>query len=85
MISFIFTKFAQKKFLKLDIETQERIRTKMQELKHREQHGSFLKPLTNFAPATHRLRVGAYRLILQQDSETDFIVLDIGHRSEIYK
>ncbi len=85
MISFLFTKFAQRKFLKLDRETQERIRTKMQELKQREQLGSFLKPLMNFAPATHRLRVGVYWLILQQQSETDFIVLDIGHRSQIYK
>lgn len=57
----------------------------MQELKEREQLSAVLKSLTNFAPATHRLRVGQYRLILQQSSETDFLVLDIGHRSQIYK
>lgn len=85
MSAFVFTQFAQKKFLKLEKATQERIRTKMLELKQPEQLAAVLKPLTNFTPATHRLRVGAYRLILQRISETDFLVIDIGHRSDVYK
>ncbi len=85
MNSFVFTKFAQKKFLKLEKAMQERIRTKMLELKQREQLATVLKSLTNFTHATHRLRVGAYRLILQRISETDFLVIDIGHRSDVYK
>lgn len=85
MYSFIFTHYAQKKFLKLTDEMQERLRAKIQEMKQRDQIGRALKPLTNFAPATHRLRVGSYRLIVQQTSETDFVVIDIGHRSEIYR
>jgi mRNA-degrading endonuclease RelE of RelBE toxin-antitoxin system len=83
--SFIFTRFAQKKFLKLEKATQERVSAKIQELKQHEEIAAALKPLTNFAPATHRLRVGAYRLILQRISETDFLVIDIGHRSQVYK
>lgn len=85
MISFIFTRFAQKKFLKLDNVLQERIRGKLRLLKQQEQLAGFLKPLTNFYPATHRLRVGAYRIIVQRLSEAEYLVLDIGHRSEIYK
>lgn len=85
MNSFVFTKFAQKKFLKMEQSAQERIRAKLVELKEYEHLAAVLKPLINFSPATHRLRVGTYRLILQQISDTDFLVLDVGHRSEIYK
>jgi mRNA-degrading endonuclease RelE of RelBE toxin-antitoxin system len=85
MNSFIFTRFAYKKFLKLEKMTQERIRSKIEELKQREQLGAALKPLKNFTHGTHRLRVGAYRLILQQISEEECLVLDVGHRGDVYK
>jgi len=85
MNSFIFTKFAQKKFLKLEKTTQERIRAKMLELKNHEHLAADLKFLTHFTHATHRLRVGAYRLILQRVTETDFLIIDVGHSSQIYK
>lgn len=80
---FQFTKYSEKKFLKLDRNTQIIIREKLLEIK---ESGNLwqLNTLKNFEPATHRLRVGDYRLILEQ-SWDDFFVLDVGHRRDIYK
>ena len=83
--TFIFTSFAEKKFLKLEKEIQKRIKTKLQELKHHEHLESVLKTLVDFDPATHRLRVGDYRLILQKKSLNEYFILDIGNRSDIYR
>jgi len=83
--SFTFSRFAQKKFLRLEKKVQERLHAKLQEFKDHERLAALLKPLTNFAPATHRLRVGEYRVIVQRISETGFLVLDIGHRATVYK
>lgn len=57
----------------------------MEELKERQDITSALKPLTDFASATHRLRVGDYRVILKRLSETDFLIIDIGHRRDVYR
>jgi len=85
MVAFVFTRFAEKKFVKLDKSIRERITEKLTELKRKEGIDTVLKSLTNFEPATHRLRVGHYRLILQRTSKNDFLVLDVGHRSDIYQ
>jgi mRNA-degrading endonuclease RelE of RelBE toxin-antitoxin system len=81
---FQFTKYAEKKFLKLDKNAQAMIREKLVGIK---ESGNLwqLNTLKNFEPATHRLRVGDYRLILEQISTKEFIVLDVGHRRDIYK
>lgn len=83
--SFVFTPFAERKFRKLDRMLQERVRLKLRELKRHDDIDSVLKPLTNFHPATHRLRIGQYRVILQKVSDREFVILDIGNRSDIYK
>lgn len=83
--SFSFSRFAKKIFFKLEKNMQERILEKFQELKKHEHISSVLKPLINFGPATHRLRVGDYRVILQRMSETDFLIVDIGHRRDVYR
>ncbi len=83
--SFVFSRFAEKKFLHLDKKIRDRIRIKLQELKPHGRPEAVLKQLTDLEPATHRLRVGHYRVILQKLSEHEFLVLDIGHRSAIYR
>lgn len=89
MVTFVFSRFAQKKFSRLGSSIQERIIEKLKELKTHPEILSTLKPLHNFKPATHRLRVGDYRLILQLTSHIntnyEFLVLDVGHRRDIYQ
>ncbi len=80
---FQFTKYSEKKFLKFDKNIQTTIREKLIEIKE-SNNLSQLNTLKNFEPATHRLRIGDYRLILEQNGE-EFLILDIGHRRDVYK
>jgi len=86
---FVFTKYAKKRFLKLNSSDRERILMKLDELKNVKDVNLGMRYLKNFAPATHRLRVGNFRLILslekRRDSSCEFVVLDVGHRRNIYK
>ena len=84
MATFIFTKYAEKHLHALDTKVQNRILLKLKELKKHKRITTILKPLRDVKPATHRLRIGDYRLILQQEEEETFVVLDIGHRSKIF-
>jgi mRNA-degrading endonuclease RelE of RelBE toxin-antitoxin system len=85
MNTFVFSVFAEKKFLKLQKREQERILQKLRDLKDHAEIDSVLKRLTAFEPATHRLRIGDNRLILQKLSDNEFLILDIGHRRDIYR
>jgi len=89
MVSFILSKFAEKRFSKLPKNLQERFILKLKELKEHDDIFSLLKVLRDFEPATHRLRIGNYRLILELKKQTktpvDFFVLDVGHRKDIYR
>jgi len=89
MHTFVFTKKAQKEFIKLPDGIRERIILKLKELKTHEAIFSVLRPLHQFEPASHRLRVGSYRLILELKLHRKegclFWVLDVGDRKEIYK
>lgn len=89
MTTFAFTKYAKKRFFKLPSLTQKRISKKLSELKKHSDIFSLLKRLHHFEPATHRLRIGEYRLILeltkQEKSSVEFLVLDLGDRKAIYK
>lgn len=86
---FVFTKKAAKIFDKLDQRRQERIRKKLCLLKQHPDILSVLKPLHDFEPATHRLRIGHFRLILhlekQAKDDFSFLVLDLGPRDKIYR
>ena len=82
---FIFTKSAEKKFRRMERKAQEHVRLKLREMRSHEHVDAVLKRLTNLEPATHRLRIGQYRVILQRMSEHEFHVLDIGNRSDIYR
>ncbi len=67
----------------------ERISKKLRELKSHEDIFSLLKRLHHFEPATHRLRVGSYRLILElkklEKENVTFLVLDVGDRKDVYQ
>lgn len=83
MVEFVFTKYAEKKFLKLPQIEQDRISERLKELKTCDNVFYFLRRLVDFEPATHRLRVGNYRLILMLDEK--FVILDVGHRKDVYR
>lgn len=89
MIEFVFTKKAKKRFLNLPKSAQKRILEKLKKLKDHEDVFSVLKRLHHLEPASHRLRIGHYRLILelkkQEKSVTRFFVLDVGDRKDVYK
>lgn len=88
MVTFIFTKEAERTFKSLDKIDQNRITNKLGFLKKHEDIFSVLKKLVNFEPATHRLRIGRLRIILelvnQKKNAVNFYVLDIGYRKDIY-
>ncbi|MFA6475162.1 MAG: type II toxin-antitoxin system RelE/ParE family toxin [Patescibacteria group bacterium] len=89
MVTFVFSQWAEKRFKKLHVVQQSRIVSKLKQLKTHPDIISVLKPLHNFAPATHRLRVGDYRVILQLSHESfstiKLIILDVGHRRDVYE
>lgn len=89
MNTFIFTKSASKQFLSISSLTQNQIKAKLQLLKNYPDIIKIMKPLHNLEPATHRLRIGSYRLLLclksSQQNSTEFWILRVGHRKDIYK
>ena len=84
MPTFAFSKHAKRKFHKLDSQTQRRILEKMAELKANDDFRS-MNTIKDAPPATHRLRVGDYRLVLVQGESSSFLVIDVDHRSRIYR
>jgi mRNA-degrading endonuclease RelE of RelBE toxin-antitoxin system len=84
MTSFQFSRDAQKKLEKLERSLQERILQKLASLKKENDERS-IRVLHDALPATHRLRIGEYRLILARGEKDTFLVLDVGHRSDIYR
>ena len=80
---FIFTKKAEKTLQKLPIQVQNLIIATLRKIKNGEIKGRF-RTLINLLPATHRLRIWDYRLILQKEGNSYFI-LDLWHRQSIYK
>ncbi|MDQ7009111.1 MAG: type II toxin-antitoxin system RelE/ParE family toxin [Candidatus Gracilibacteria bacterium] len=86
MYKFIFTKNGKKSFDKLENNYQDRVIKKLTSLKESEDIFVYLKKLENLLPATHRLRVGNIRIILEFDkTNRSFYVLDAGNRGDIYK
>lgn len=89
MITFVFTQKAKKRFLVMPQSSQDRILTKLKSLKGHVNIFSLLKKLHHFEPATHRLRIGDYRLILglkqHEVEKIKFLILDVGDRKNIYK
>ena len=83
---FPFTNTAKKQWQKLDPNARAEMERKIEEMKQKpELFSQNLKTVSALDPATHRLRVGQYRLLLECDFESQtHIVLKLGHRKEVY-
>lgn len=84
MVVFTFSNVAHRQLKKFDPQTQKRIVHKLQELKNHPAILSVLEPVVNLIPATHRLRIGEYRLLLRTDDQ-NCLILKVGHRRDIYQ
>lgn len=86
-MDFVFTKYAKKQWDQLDPPTQAELKKKLITIKAEPTllTGN-LKKVWDLLPATHRLRIGHFRLLLECDFERGIhLVLKVGHRREIYK
>lgn len=67
---------------------QKRVIEKFLQLKSHHNIFILLGVLKNFEPATHRLRIGSYRIVMELKSRKakniTFLILKIGHRKNIY-
>ncbi len=84
MYTFVFTKLTQKLWSKLDNTVQTRIVEKLKYLKTVENINLYLKVIKGSQEATHRARVGDYRIILKREGNT-FYMIDIDKRKDVYK
>lgn len=88
MVVFRFTIHGKKALEDLPRDVQERVIEKLKVFKNHPDIFSLLGVLHEMEPATHRLRIGNYRIILSAISsgagEIIFDVLDVGHRKNIY-
>lgn len=83
-MKYLFRHTFEKKFLKLDRSVQKRIIEKLEFFISTVSPLIFAEHLTNHEIGSYRFRIGDYRVIF--DLEEDIlVVLDLGHRREIYK
>jgi len=89
MNNFYFSKKAKKEFEKLQKDVQLRIMEKLKFLRTHKYAFQVLKTIKEMEPASHRLKVGNYRLLLEFVNSTkernEFDILKVGHRREIYE
>ena len=79
-----FTSCGEREFKKLPIQLQKRIIEKIELYIRSENPLSFAKPLVNLPPATHRFRVGKYRICFYLQSSS--IVIDgVDPRENAYR
>ena len=77
-----FSSIAERQFFKLDYNVQDRILNTLKRIQLRPH--AFIKRLTG--SSFYRLRVGDYRLILDVKQDILIVlVIEIGHRRNIYK
>ena len=86
-MKFIFSKIAEKQFYKLDNTIQLLIIEMLTIYKTDEaRFSNAIKGLRNLSPATHRIRIGNYRLICEiHENRGTCDILKIGHRKDVYK
>lgn len=89
MSIFEFTKKGKKTFEKPSQDIQGRIVNKLKSIKRHPDIFSILVSVECIEPATHRLRVGDYRLLLEylgrEKNEDYFMILKVQHRNGIYR
>lgn len=86
MYSFVFSKKAADQWNELEDVTRKFIQQKLVLLKDEALFRKSVKSVKALAPATHRIRCGNYRLLLECDfSSGKHLILRLGHRRDIYK
>ena len=82
MYEILFFKEAQKFFNKLDNSSQKQIAKKIEQLKINPKEG---KPLTGNLAGFWRVRADKYRILYRiQNDKLLVLIIDIGHRKNIY-
>lgn len=88
MVQFFLTEKGKNSFDIVPPEIQLRIRKKISSLQSHPAIFKILFPVYDIAPASHRLRIGKYRLLLElkknDKSGITFHILKVGHRKDIY-
>ena len=83
MFNVKFTPRGQKDLEKLSKDIQKRVIKKLEFFRTQADPIFFSKPLVNLPPATHRFRVGDYRIAFYIDQDT-ICVERVKHRKEVY-
>ena len=89
MIVFYFSEKSKRQFRDLPELIRERIRVKLHELKSHPNIFFLARPVYGIYPATHRLRVGKYRILMElirnENNLTEFEIFKIDLRGDIYR
>lgn len=83
MFDIKFTPRGSKEFKKLPKDWQIRLTKKLKYFASQPEPIKLAKPLTNLLPATHRFRVGDYRIAFYTEKDAIYVER-IGHRREVY-
>jgi len=81
---FTFSESARHDVKKLPKNIQKRLRTKLRLWQLAAEPLSFGKRLSKHQAATHRFRIGAYRLLVKQTGQ-ELRILRVRHRKDVYK
>ncbi|MDD2916849.1 MAG: type II toxin-antitoxin system RelE/ParE family toxin [Candidatus Gracilibacteria bacterium] len=84
MTVFHFTKIAEKELSSFDASIQKLLIEGLTKMKDPGLLSMGSKKVVNLLPATHRLRIGNYRLLYKKTGDI-VLILKIGHRKEIYR
>lgn len=80
-----FKSSADKRFSRLPKDVQVRIIQKLEFFLSQEYPLSYAEFLTNSQIGSYRFRVGDYRIIFDLDNNQTIMIVDIGHRKDIYR
>ena len=84
--TFLFTKKALKDLECLEKKVQTMIIAKLEILKNETLLKAHLRAVRNLHPATHRIKIGSYRVLLEHNTcENKHLILKLGHRKEVYR
>lgn len=84
MLAIEFTPAGEREFKKLTIQLQKRITEKIELYISSGKPLSFAKPLVNLPPATHRFRIGKYRICFYLGKQS--IIIDgVDTREDAYR
>lgn len=84
MIVFLFTKKSEKELFGFDPAIQKYLIDGLREAKDPAILESGSKVVHGLSPATHRLRMGNYRILYERDGDS-VTILKIGHRKDVYR